>query len=81
MQFQPNYYSLSDHGAVAIVEMDVLASGRRLFVLGGGSFQGWIRQQFLKRNNNNLTLINSFWIASRFKIVLFFVISPYEEHG
>ena len=80
-QFQPNYYSLSDYGAVAIVEMDILASGRRLFVLGGGSFQDWIRQQFLKRNNNNLTLINSFWIASRFKIVLFFVISPYEEHG
>ena len=59
-QFQPKYYSLSDHGAVAIVEMDILASGRRLFVLGGGSFQGWIRQQFLKRKNNDLTLINSF---------------------
>ena len=59
-QFQPKYYSLSDHGAVAIVEMDILASGRRLFVIGGGSFQGWIRKQFLKRNNNGLTLVNSF---------------------
>ena len=59
-QFQPKYYSLSDHGAVAIVEMDILASGRRLFVLGGRSFQAWIRKQFLKRNNNDLTLVISF---------------------
>ena len=59
-QFQPKYYSLSDHGAVAIVEMDILASGRRLFALGGRSFQAWIRKQFLKRNNNDLTLVNSF---------------------
>ena len=58
-QFKPKYYSLSDHGAVAIVEMDILASGRRLFVLVGGSFPDWIRQQFLKRNNYDLTLLNS----------------------
>ena len=59
IHFQPADYSLSDHGAIAIVEINILAAGKRLFVLGGGSFQGWIEGQFLKQNNNDLTLMNS----------------------
>ena len=37
--FQPSAYNLSDRGAVAIVEMNILVSGKRLFVAGGGTFQ------------------------------------------
>ena len=59
ISFQPANYSLSDHGAIAIVEINILAAGKRLFVLGGGSFQAWIVEQFLKQNNNDLTLMNS----------------------
>ena len=44
--FQPSEYNV-DRGTVAIVEMNILASGRRLFLLGGGSFQ------FLTKNNND----------------------------
>ena len=39
--FQPSDFNLTDHGAVAIVEMSILLSGKRLFVVGGGSFQAW----------------------------------------
>ena len=49
--FQPSTYNLTDHGAVAIVEMNILASGKRLFVAGGGSFQGWQVNIFLKKTN------------------------------
>ena len=50
--FQPSEYKIVDRGAAAIVEMNILASGRRLFVLGGGSFQLWITKQFLSKNYN-----------------------------
>ena len=59
IHFQPADYFLSDHGAIAIVEINILAAGKRLFVLGGGSFQAWIEGQFLKQNNNDLALMNS----------------------
>ena len=49
--FQPSTYNLTDHGAVAIVEMNIVASGKRLFVLGGGSFQEWQVNEFLNKNN------------------------------
>ena len=49
--FQPSAYNLTDGGAVAIVEMNILASGDRLFVVGGGSFQEWLASQFLSQNN------------------------------
>ena len=48
--FQPLAYNLTDRGAVAIVEMNILASGESLFVVGGGSFQEWLASQFLSRN-------------------------------
>ena len=49
--FQPSAYNLNDRGAVAIVEMNILVSGKRLFVVGGGTFQRWIASQFVKKNN------------------------------
>ncbi|KAJ7377874.1 hypothetical protein OS493_025768 [Desmophyllum pertusum] len=52
VSFQPSAYNLTDRGAVAIVEMNILASAKHLFVVGGGSFQAWVVKQFL--NNNNI---------------------------
>ena len=49
--FQPSAYNLTDRGAVAIVEMNILLSGKHLFVVGGGSFQAWVVNQFLNKNN------------------------------
>ena len=51
--FQPSAYNLTDRGAVAIVEMNILASGEHLFVVGGGCFQEMVVNQFL--NNKNST--------------------------
>ena len=51
--FRPSEYKIVDRGAVAIVEMNILASGRRLFVLGGESFQLWMTNQFLTKNKND----------------------------
>jgi len=48
--FEPSTYNLTDHGAVAIVEMEILSSGKRLFVVGGGSFQEWQASIFNKTN-------------------------------
>ena len=50
--FQPSAYNLSDRGAVAIVEMNILVSDKRLFVVGGGTFQKWIASQFVNKKNN-----------------------------
>ena len=41
--FQPLEYKIVDRGAVAIMEMNILASGRRLLVVGGGTFQTWMK--------------------------------------
>ena len=48
--FQPLAFNLTDHGAVAIVEMSILTSGKRLCVVGGGSFQSWQTSIFNKNN-------------------------------
>ena len=49
--FQPLAYNLTDHGAVAIVEMNItLSSVKRLFLVLGGSFQGWQASIFKKTN-------------------------------
>ena len=50
--FQPHVYNLLDSGAVAIVEMTILNSGRQLLLTGGGSFQAWIKNQFANRKHN-----------------------------
>ena len=49
--FQPSTYNLTDRGAVAIVEMNIVVSGKRLFVVGGGSFQEWQVNVFLNKTN------------------------------
>ena len=49
--FQPSTYNLTDRGAVAIVEMNIIVSGKRLFVAGGGSFQEWQVNAFLDKTN------------------------------
>ena len=49
--FQPSVYNLTDRGAVAIGEMNILVSAKHLFVVGGGSFQAWVVKQFLIKNN------------------------------
>ena len=51
--FNPSTYNLTDRGTVAIVEMNILVSGKRLFVVGGGTFQWWIIKEFLHKNNIN----------------------------
>lgn len=55
--FQPGEYDVKDRGEVAIVEMSILASGKYLVVLGGGSFQYWTVTQFLVNNNNDRTKV------------------------
>jgi len=51
--FQPSTYNLTDHGAVAIVEMNIVTSGSRFFVVGGGSFQEWQVDIFLNKINTD----------------------------
>ena len=50
--FQPSTYNLTDRGAVAIVELNILVSSKRLFVVGGGSFQTWLASKFLYDNSS-----------------------------
>ena len=47
---QPHFYNIKDRGAVAIVEMAVLVSGKQLFLTGGGSFEYTMRVLFVKRS-------------------------------
>ena len=65
ISFQPADYdhSLSDHGAIAIVEINILLAGKRLLKLGGGgSFQGCIVEQFLKQNNYDLKKVDELYM-------------------
>lgn len=57
--FDPADYVLTDNGAIAIVETNILTVGRRLFLLGGGSFQAWIKNMFLIKNNFDNNLVDS----------------------
>ena len=56
--FQPDVYNLVDGGSVAIVEMNVPSSGSELFLVGGGSFESWIRHQFAKRNKRDYAKVH-----------------------
>ena len=49
--FQPSAYNLTNRGTVTIVEMNILVSGKHLFVVGGGTFQQWVDSQLLPKNN------------------------------
>jgi len=51
--FEPSIYKLTDRGAVAIVELNILVSSKRLFVVGGGSFQTWLADKFLNENDTD----------------------------
>lgn len=44
-----------DTGAIAIVEMHIVASGSRLFTLGSGNFQNWIIDLFQQRHDARRT--------------------------
>ena len=50
IRFQPSFYNLTDRGSVAIVEMIILSSGKKLFRIGEGSFGKWINFQFEEKN-------------------------------
>ena len=52
--FQPNLHKLTDRGSAAIVEMIILREGKKLFLCGGGSFQGWIKYQYTAWNPRSL---------------------------
>ena len=52
--FQPDLYKLTDTGSAAIVEMIILRQGKKLFLCGGGAFQGWIKDQFTAWNPRGL---------------------------
>ena len=62
--FDPTYYVLTDSGAIALVETSILTAGRRLFLLGGRSFQEWIQEMFLAKNNFDLKLVDSLCIMN-----------------
>ena len=50
--FDPRTVELSDRGSIAIVEMNILSAGKKLFLVGGGNFEDWIRDQFEKVGDN-----------------------------
>ena len=50
--FDPRTVELSDRGSIAIVEMNILSAGKKLFLVGGGNFEDWIREQFEKVGDN-----------------------------
>ena len=50
--FDPRTVKLSDRGSIAIVEMNILSAGKKLFLVGGGNFEDWIRDQFEKTGDN-----------------------------
>ena len=50
--FDPRTVELSDRGSIAIVELNILSAGKKLFLVGGGNFEDWIRDQFEKVGDN-----------------------------
>ena len=45
VMFQPSVYNLTDRGTVAIVEMNILVSGKHLSVVGVGQFESQQEQE------------------------------------
>ena len=54
VQFTPAGF-LYDTGAIAIIEMHIVAAGSRLFTLGSGNFQNWIVDLFQQRHDARRT--------------------------
>jgi len=50
--FDPRTMQLTDRGSIAIVEMSILSAGKKLFLVGGGNFEHWIKDQFEKVNDH-----------------------------
>ena len=50
--FDPDIVGLSDRGSVAIVELSILSAGKKLFVVGGGNFEDWIKYNYEKASLN-----------------------------
>ena len=50
--FDPSGADLSDRGSIAIVEMSILTAGKKLFLVGGGSFEDSIKFKFERVHNN-----------------------------
>lgn len=50
--FDPTTVELLDRGSIAIVELNILSAGKKLFLVGGGNFEDWIRNQFEKGGDN-----------------------------
>ena len=48
----PSTVDLSDRGSIAIVEMSILSAGKKLFLVGGGSFEDWMKAKFELVDNN-----------------------------
>ena len=46
--FDPKTVELSDRGSIDIVELNILSAGKKLFLVGRGNFEDWIRYQFEK---------------------------------
>lgn len=51
--FHASNYGLYDRGEIAIVEMNILSMGESLFTLGGGNFQEWIEELFIKHSSKD----------------------------
>ncbi|KAJ7390446.1 hypothetical protein OS493_025146 [Desmophyllum pertusum] len=50
--FNPDTVELSDRGSIAIVELSILSAGKKLFLVGGGNFEDWMKNKFEKGGNN-----------------------------
>jgi len=50
--FDPDAMNISDGGSAAIVEMMILTAGKKLFLVGGGNFEEWMKIKFEKVDNN-----------------------------
>lgn len=57
-RFNPAKYRLYDRGAIAIVEMHIIALGESLFTLGKGNFQEWVTDLFLRQNAEDKSLVH-----------------------
>ena len=68
--FQPSTYNLTDRGAVAIVEMNILVSAKHLYVVGGGSFQAWVVEQ----------LTETLQLNAEINCVTIYVVSNFIRH-
>ena len=50
--FDPDAMNISDGGSAAIVEMMILTAGKKLFLVGGGNFEEWMKIKFEKVDSN-----------------------------